>query len=45
MAKSIGYFNVEGTIIINKEKIKFSKAIRATSEHEAEHKIQVLFGS
>ena len=45
MSKSIKYFNVLGTIIINKEKIEFSKVIRATSEVEAKNKIFVHYGS
>ena len=45
MSKSIQYLNVLGTIIINKEKIQFSKVIRATSEAEAERKIFIHYGS
>ena len=43
--RSIGYFKVEGSIIINKEKIKFSKTIRATSESEAEQSVLLHYGS
>lgn len=45
MVKSIGYFKVEGTLIINKEKIKFSQSIRATNEEEAGRKILLHYGS
>lgn len=45
MSKSIKYFNVLGTIIINKEKIEFSKVVRATSETEATEKIYLHYGS
>lgn len=45
MVNSIQYFNVEGTIIINKEKIQFSKAVRAVSEQEAERMILLHYGS
>ncbi len=45
MSKAIKYFNVLGTIIINKEKIEFSKVIRATTEEEAKNKIYLHYGS
>lgn len=45
MSNSIKYFNVLGTIIINKEKIQFSKVIRATSEAEAKNKVYLHYGS
>ena len=45
MSKSIQYFNVKGTLTINKELIQFSKVIRATSEQEAERKIKLHYGS
>ena len=45
MVKTIQYFNVQGTLVINKEKIQFSKAIRATSEEEAKAKILLHYGS
>ena len=45
MSKSIKYFNVIGTIVINKEKIQFSKVIRAASEEEAKNKVFLHYGS
>ena len=45
MAKSIQYFNVQGTIVINKEKINFSKVIRAATEDEAKNKVFIHYGS
>ena len=45
MSKSIKYFNVIGTIVINKEKIQFSKVIRSASEEEAKNKVFLHYGS
>ena len=45
MLNAIKYYNVTGTIIINKEKIQFSKAIRSTSEEMAQEKIFLHYGS
>lgn len=45
MSKVIKYFNVQGTLIINKEKIQFSKVIRASAENEAKEKVFLHYGS
>lgn len=45
MVKSIQYFNVKGTIVINNEKIQFSKVTRATSEEDAKAKVFLHYGS
>ena len=45
MSKSIKYFKVLGTIVINKEKIQFSKVIRSSSEEEAKNSVLLHYGS
>ncbi len=45
MSKAIKYYNVQGTLNINKEKIQFSKVIRASAELEAKEKIFLHYGS
>ena len=45
MSKVIKYYSVQGTLIINKEKIQFSKDIRASAENEAKEKVYLHYGS
>jgi ribosomal protein L20A (L18A) len=43
--RNIKNYIITGTIIINKEKIKFSKALRSTSENEAKESVFLHYGS
>ena len=45
MSKSIKYFKVLGTIVINNEKIQFSKVIRSSNEEDAKNKVLLHYGS